>query len=55
MIERELKPNGNCGSKLITLPKSVVAMAGFEKVDKVNVEVKNGTIIIRKGDKHGEN
>ena len=55
MIERELKPNGKCGSKLITLPKSVIEMAGFEDTEKVKVDVKKGVITIRKGERNGEN
>ena len=45
---RPLKDNGGCGSKLITFPKEVLSLAGFENVDTVVVEVKKGEIILRK-------
>ena len=45
---RPLKDNGGCGSKLITFPKEVLRLAGFENVDTVIVEVKKGEIILRK-------
>ena len=48
---RKLKNNGNCGSKLITFPKEVLSLAGFENVDTVIVEVKKGEIILKKGEK----
>ena len=48
MIERKLKPNGKCGSKLITLPKTIIALAGLDGVETVKVDVKNGEIIIKK-------
>lgn len=46
---RPLKDNGGCGSKLITFPKEVLSLAGFENVETVIVEVKKGEIILRKG------
>lgn len=46
---RPLKENGGCGSKLITFPKEVLSLAGFENVETVTVEVKKGEIILRKG------
>lgn len=48
MIERELKPNGDRGSKLITFPKTIIELAGFENVNKVNIDVKKGKIVIEK-------
>ena len=45
---RPLKDNGGCGSKLITFPKEVLSLAGFENVDTVIVEVKKGEIILKK-------
>ena len=45
---RPLKENGGCGSKLITFPKEVLSLAGFENVKTVIVEVKKGAIILRK-------
>ena len=48
LMIRPLKDNGGCGSKLITFPKEVLSLAGFENVDTVIVEVKKGEIILRK-------
>ena len=48
---RPLKDNGGCGSKLITFPKEVLSLAGFENVDTVIVEVKKGKIILKRSDK----
>ena len=48
---RPLKDNGGCGSKLITFPKDVLILAGFENVDTVIVEVKKGEIILKRSDK----
>ena len=45
---RPLKDNGGCGSKLITFPKEVLSLAGFENIDTVIVEVKKGEIILKK-------
>ena len=45
---RPLKDNGGCGSKLITFPKEVLSLAGFENVDTVIVEVKKGEITLKK-------
>ncbi len=49
---RPLKDNGGCGSKLITFPKEVLSLAGFENVETVIVEVKKGEIILRKEKKN---
>lgn len=49
-MTRELKDNGKCGSKLVTFPKDVVSIAGMDKCKKVEVEVKAGMIILRKGE-----
>lgn len=49
---RPLKDNGGCGSKLITFPKEVLSLAGFENVDTVIVEVKKGEIILKKVEKN---
>ena len=46
---RPLKDNGGCGSKLVTFPKDVLSLAGFENVDTVIVEVEKGKIILKKG------
>ena len=46
---RPLKDNGGCGSKLITFPKEVLSLAGFENVDTVNIKIKKGEIILKKG------
>lgn len=47
---RQLKDNGGCGSKLITFPKEVLIIAGMDKCKTVEVEVKAGMIILRKGE-----
>ena len=47
-MTRQFKDNGGCGSKLITFPKEILSLAGFENVDTVTVEVKKGEIILRK-------
>lgn len=52
---RPLKDNGGCGSKLITFPKEVLSLAGFENVDTVIVEVKKGIIILKKGERKNGN
>lgn len=48
---RPLKDNGGCGSKLITFPKEVLIIAGLDNCKTVEVEVKAGMIILRKGEK----
>ena len=50
---RKLKNNGNCGSKLITFPKEVLSLAGFENLEAVSVEVQKNKIIL-KGIKNGK-
>lgn len=53
-MTRKLKANGKCGSKLVTFPKEVLSLAGFEDIDTVVVEVKKGQIILR-GVKNADN
>lgn len=47
---RPLKENGGCGSKYVSFPKAVISLAGFENIDTVIVEVKNGEIVLKKGE-----
>lgn len=54
-MTRKLKANGNCGSKLVTFPKEVLSLAGFEDIDTVVVEVKKGQIILKGGVKNADN
>ena len=50
-MKRQLKDNGKCGSKLVTFPKEVLSIAGLDACKTVEVEVKAGMIILRKGEK----
>ncbi len=45
---RHLRPNGKGGSKLITFPKEVLAIAELDEVDSVEIEVEKGKIILKK-------
>lgn len=49
-MTRRLKPNGTGGSKFVTFPKDVLNIAGMDKCKTVEVEVKAGMIILRKGE-----